>query len=51
MEEIVIMEEEVQVVVMEEVIMAAITEEMVGITVEITAQSWDWTTKLQFGSS
>jgi hypothetical protein len=39
MEEIVIMEEEVQVVVMEEVIMAAITEEMVGITVEITAQS------------
>jgi hypothetical protein len=31
----VVMEE----VVMEEVIMAAVTEEMVGITVEITAQS------------
>jgi hypothetical protein len=38
-EEVVIMEEEVQLVVMEEVIMAAVTEEMVGITVEITAQS------------
>jgi hypothetical protein len=40
MEKVVIMEEVVmEEVVMEKVIMAEVTEEMVGITMEITAQS------------